>query len=149
MFTEVARQLKLATLPEFNHKGKELPESAIDDPEIRDKVLKQLGSDLRIEHESKEEIVKINCTTRSAALSANIINTLINNYIERLFKMRFGATQRASNWLIGQLDDLRKQIESDQTRADTPPGHIGHRWVAGQERRRPECVGDSNDVGCL
>jgi capsular exopolysaccharide synthesis family protein len=43
-----------------------------------------------------------------------VVNTLINDYIERSFQTRYAATQRVSQWLSTQLDDLKQSVETSQ-----------------------------------
>lgn len=121
---DVARELNLANDPAFWGK-KSLKAQTLDDPHVRDQVLTMMRRSIAVVHSPKEEIVTISCTTTSSVLSAKIVNTLINDYIEHLFKMRYGATQRSSNWLLGQLDDLKRQIEDDQTRVTQLQGKLG------------------------
>lgn len=123
LLAKVANELNLVADPAFWGDAKKHLTMA--DPVTRDKVLELLSKSIRVTRDPKEEIVTINCTTGSAVLSAKIINTLVNDYIESLFKMRYGASQRASSWLIGQLDDLKQQIETDQTTLTSLQGRLG------------------------
>ena len=50
----------------------------------------------------------------SPQLSADIVNKLVKEYIQRSFQSRFDATKLVSNWLATQLGDLKQQVESSQ-----------------------------------
>jgi succinoglycan biosynthesis transport protein ExoP len=124
VYLRVARELNLVNEPAFWGVRKIKPQS-IDDPKTRDLLLTRMARAVKVDHSPKDEIVRISATTISPDLSAKVVNTLINDYIENLFKMKFGATQRASNWIIGQLDDLKQQIETDQKTLTRLQGKLG------------------------
>jgi capsular exopolysaccharide synthesis family protein len=114
LYLQVATELDLVHDPAFRGKSKLINQS-LDDPMVRERVLRQMRKDISVTHSPKDEIIAIYCTTTSPVLSAKIVNTLIQDYIAYLFQMRVTSTQRASRWLIGQLGDLKQQIASDQT----------------------------------
>jgi uncharacterized protein involved in exopolysaccharide biosynthesis len=45
-------------------------------------------------------------------LAAKIVNTHVNNYIEQNFRSRYESATQASNWLAGQLDELKSKVEA-------------------------------------
>lgn len=113
LYLKVAKELNLVNNPAFWGKSSLKPES-FEDPKTRENLIRQMKKEVAVNHNPKDELINISCTTISPALSARIVNTLINDYIGYLFQMRFGSTKRASGWLVGQLDDLKQQIEQDQ-----------------------------------
>jgi succinoglycan biosynthesis transport protein ExoP len=113
LYLKVARELNLVDDPAFWGTSKVKTES-LSDPKVRERVIRQMKREIKIGHNEKDEIVNITCTTTSPALSAKIVNALINDYVAYLVQMRYGSTQRTSGWLIGQLSDLEQQIEHDQ-----------------------------------
>jgi len=114
LYLQVARELDLVHESAFRSESK-LRNPSLDDPMVRERVLRLMRKGISVTHSPKDEIIAIYCTTPSPVLSAKIVNTLIQDYIAYLFQMRVTSTQRASRWLIGQLGDLKQQIESDQT----------------------------------
>lgn len=114
LYLQVARELNLVDNPAFWGTSK-VKQRSLDDPRVRESVFRQMKAKIKIIHNPRTEIITIACTTISPPLSAKIVNTLINDYIAYLLQMRYGSTQRTSRWLISQLDDLKQQIESDQT----------------------------------
>ncbi len=114
LYLQVARELNLVNDPAFWGKSS-MKFQSIDDPKTREELVRQMRKEISVGHNPKDELINLSCTTISPALSSKIVNTLINDYIGYLFQMRFGSTKRASGWLIGQLDDLKEQIERDQT----------------------------------
>ncbi|MGC2636816.1 MAG: hypothetical protein WA294_06535, partial [Acidobacteriaceae bacterium] len=83
-------------------------------PVTRDDVYKKMSKLVDVENDGKDEIITISVKTSSPELSAKIVNTLINDYLAYLFEMRYGSTKRSSGWLIQQLGDLKRKVDSDQ-----------------------------------
>lgn len=113
LYLQVAKELNLVNDPTF-WGSSHVKELSLDDAVTREKLVRRMKKMIGVKHDSKDELVDIFCTSESPALSAKIVNTLINDYISNLFRMRFGSTKRVSEWLIGQLDDLKQQVVSDQ-----------------------------------
>jgi succinoglycan biosynthesis transport protein ExoP len=111
---KVATDLNLANEPAFWGVKKLKQARSINDPDTREAVIERMRGILLVAHEPKNEIVDISCTTTSPALSAKIVNSIINEYIAHIFQVRYGSTERVSKWLVSQLDDLKKQVEQDQ-----------------------------------
>jgi polysaccharide biosynthesis transport protein len=134
LYMQVARELNLANEPAI-WKESEPKLRSLDDPKTRQRLGELMVDAIRVYHTPKDEIISINCTTRSPALSARIVNTLINDYVSYLFQMRLSSTKRTSKWLIGQLDDLKSQISQDQVSLVDLQGKLG---VIGLDPRTSE-----------
>jgi capsular exopolysaccharide synthesis family protein len=124
VYLRVARELNLASDPAFWGVAR-LPARSLDDPKWRDLTLARMHRKIRVDHNPKDEIVRVYAETTSPELSAKIVNTVINDYIENLFRMRAGANHRVADWLLTQLDDLKRQIESDQKSLIELQGKLG------------------------
>ena len=110
----VARDLKLADDPDFTGAKGAVTHRSLDDPAIREEVVKKLQSTLGVELVPKTDIIKISYTATNPRLATSIVNTVISAYIHRSYQTRFESTQRVSQWLQGQLDDLKQQVETSQ-----------------------------------
>lgn len=110
----VARQMDLANNPDFWGEKEAMPRVSIDDPAVRQKTIHQLQSTLTVTQVQKTEIIRISYQSLSAKLSADIVNKVIAAYIQRSYEARFSSSQRVSNWLSGQLDDLKQQVQTSQ-----------------------------------
>lgn len=124
LYLRVAKELNLVNDPVFMG-TKHVKPQTLDDPKVRETVYRKLKAKIKVAHNPKDEIIEITCTTNSPGLSARIVNTLINDYVAYLFELRYGSTARASKWLIGQLGDLKQQIEQDQTALIDLQGRLG------------------------
>jgi polysaccharide biosynthesis transport protein len=110
----VARDLDLANDPAFTgYKGP--PRHVdLDDLNVRQDMLGHLQGAVQVAPLPKTDIIRISCSTLDKNLSSQIVNKLVREYIQRSFQSRFDATQRVSDWLSRQLDDLKQQVENSQ-----------------------------------
>ncbi len=114
LMLNVARQMKLQDNPDFLEVKGPVPHSSLDDPGVRDGVVGQLQSTLSFQLVPKTDIIRIGYTSINPKLATDIVNTVISSYIHRSYETRFESTQRVSQWLQGQLDDLKQQVETSQ-----------------------------------
>jgi capsular exopolysaccharide synthesis family protein len=123
---QVARELNLDSRPEFRSPqflsdyfmnfpdDSSLPlENA---PHRRAEVLKAFHKNLRVNTEPGTRLIKIQFYNPDPKVAANIANTLVNDYVEQIFQLRYAATKQSSDWLSGQLSDLKNQEETAQQR---------------------------------
>jgi succinoglycan biosynthesis transport protein ExoP len=123
LLLKVAKDLNLPNNPAFWKYANR--HYSLSDPTARELVFEQLLSKLKVEHVLKSQMVTIDCTTVNPQLSANIANTLMNDYISNELIVRYGSTNRVSTWLIGQLGDLKDQVEKDQEALVTLQNELG------------------------
>ena len=69
---------------------------------------------LRVTLIPNTRIIEIHYRSADKNLAANVVNTLINTYIEQNFKTRFESTMQASDWLSKQLVDLEMKVQTSQ-----------------------------------
>ena len=110
----VARELNLSNNSEFLEVKGPLPHTNLDDAAVRQSTVHRLQSNLHITLVPKTDIIRISYSSRSPKLSADVVNKVISTYIQRSFETRFASTQRVSQWLQGQLDDLKQSVETSQ-----------------------------------
>ncbi len=124
LYLKVAEQLRLASNPAIVGKAAS-PNASLNDPVVQAGVLAALERMIKIERIPKTDTINISCTTVSPLLSTQIVSTLMNQYVERIFRTQFGSTQRASQFLAGQLNDLKNQVLSDQQKLVDLQGKLG------------------------
>ncbi len=110
----VARDLDLPNNPDFTGARGPTRHVSLDDLSVRQNVLNELQGDVTVTPITKTDIVRIACKTLSPQLSADIVNKLVKEYKQRSFQSRYQATQDVSDWLRGQLGDLKQQVEGSQ-----------------------------------
>lgn len=110
----VARAMDLANNPDFLGGKAPVSRASLDDPGVRQDTVHRLQSNLHINLVPKTDIIRISYSSLSPKLAADIVNKVIAAYIQRSYETRFASTQRVSNWLSSQLDDLKQQVQTSQ-----------------------------------
>ena len=113
LYTKVAEDLHLAANPAVA--GKYATSNAsLNDPYVQDRVITAMRKMIQVERTPKTQIITITCESTSPPLASEIVDTLMNEYVESIFTTRFSSTQRATKFLTSQLEDLKNQVLSDQ-----------------------------------
>jgi capsular exopolysaccharide synthesis family protein len=112
----VARAMDLSNNASFLEERGSIPHTTLDDAAVRQSTVHRLQSNLHITLVPKTDIIRISYSSLNPKLSADIVNKVISSYIQRSYETRFASTQRVSDWLSGQLDDLKQKVENSQER---------------------------------
>ena len=118
--TQVIRELNLDRRPEIG--GQAPPASPLElapDPLQSDptKVPAMVGgfkSNLRVALSPNTRIIEVRYRSADPQMASNVVNTLMQTYVENNFKARFESTMQASDWLSKQLVDLQMKVETSQ-----------------------------------
>lgn len=86
------------------------------DPEARARLLERFQKSLAVRTIPRTLLVEIRFRTRSAALSAVVVNKLIGACQDEETEARILATAQASGWLEDQLKLLKTRAETDEAR---------------------------------
>lgn len=70
-------------------------------------------------------ILEISFLSPNPALSAQICNKLIENYVEHNYKDNYQATEQVSRWLQAQLGELRRRLQATQEHMLSMQNQIG------------------------
>jgi len=81
------------------------------------RILFSMGKAVRVSAIPHTDNILIAVRTRSPELSEKIANTLVDEYVDRGYQVRFKSQEGISQWLAKQLEDLRQQTETAQSRA--------------------------------
>ena len=114
LLAKVARDLNLANNEDFLGVKGPQPHHSLDDPAVRQTVLGILAGGLHVAQVPKTDIIRISFLSLNPKLSADVVNKVIADYIQRSYVTRFDSTQRVSAWLSSQLEDLKKKVEDSQ-----------------------------------
>ena len=112
----VARAMDLSNNASFLEEKGPVPHTVLDDAAVRQSTVHRLQSNLHITLVPKTDIISISYSSLNPKLSADIVNKVVSSYIQRSYETRFASTQRVSDWLSGQLDDLKQKVENSQER---------------------------------
>jgi succinoglycan biosynthesis transport protein ExoP len=114
LLLNVARSLNLQDNMSFNGFKTPQPHRDLDNPAVRDAVLRHLHAGLKVQSVLRTDLIVLTYRSLDPDLSKNIINQLMRTYISRSFQSRYESTQKISEWLSNQLDDLKQQVETSQ-----------------------------------
>jgi len=111
----VAREMDLANNPAFlGEPGPPAKRRSIDDPDVRAEVVGTLHGNLSVALIPRTEMMKVTYSSLSAKLSADIVNQVVADYVQRAYQMPVHQTDMVSKWLSSQLDELKVEVERSQ-----------------------------------
>jgi polysaccharide biosynthesis transport protein len=87
-----------------------------DSPSRRGNVVKAFHNNLKVKVTAGTRLLEVDYTNRDPKVAAAVVNHLVQALIDYTFQTKFIATNQVSQWLEGQLGDLRKQSEELQSR---------------------------------
>lgn len=91
--------------------GKEPSPSGVQLTYLESIALEVLQSRLSVNTVRNTRLVEVSFTCHDPVLAATVTNTTVDLFIDRNFQTRYKATIQASEWLSGQLSDLRRIVE--------------------------------------
>jgi capsular exopolysaccharide synthesis family protein len=86
----------------------------LDDPRERSAIVGNLRGHLTIARVPRTQMITISYVSLSPQLSADIVNALESEFIKNNFVAHYSNTQQVTNWLTGQIDDLRAIVQQSQ-----------------------------------
>ena len=119
--TQVIRELGLDRGPDLNGQAPPSPQS-IDlapdplqsDPARASAAVGSFKSNLKVALSQNTRIIEVHYRSPDPQMAANVVNTLMQTYVENNYKARFESTMQASDWLTKQLVDLQMKVETDE-----------------------------------
>jgi polysaccharide biosynthesis transport protein len=87
-----------------------------DSPGRRSHALLVFARNLKVKPVSGTRLIEITYINPDPKIAAAVVNDLIQSLTDYSFQTRYNATSQASEWLSGQLSDLRKQSEDLQAK---------------------------------
>ena len=119
---QVVRELNLDRRPEIADQAPPATSSSLDlspdplqsDPARASSMIGSFKGSLRVNLSPNTRIIEVRYRSPDPQLAANIVNTLMQTYVENNFKAKFESTMQASDWLSKQLVDLQMKVETSQ-----------------------------------
>lgn len=117
---QVIKELQLDRRPDFGGAPPALPSPDLaPDPLQADStrtssLLGGFRGSLKVGLSPNSRIIEIHYRSTDKQMAANVVNTLMQTYVENNFKSRFESTMQASDWLSKQLVDLQMKVETSQ-----------------------------------
>jgi polysaccharide biosynthesis transport protein len=119
---QVIRELNLDRQPEFGGGQSPSLPSTVDlapdplqsDPSRAAAMVGGFKGNLKVALSPNTRIIEVHYRSPDPQMAANVVNTLMQTYVENNFKARFESTMQASDWLSKQLVDLQMKVETSQ-----------------------------------
>jgi len=119
---QVIRELNLDRRPEIAGQAPPPPSASLDlapdplqsDPVRASSMIGGFKSNLKVTLSPNTRIIEVHYRSPDPQMAANVVNTLMQTYVENNFKARFESTMQASDWLSKQLVDLQMKVETSQ-----------------------------------
>jgi capsular exopolysaccharide synthesis family protein len=99
-------------LNEYNQPSEQENQSPTQLTRLENLALRAFKTRLSVSRVRNSRLVGVSFLSRDATLSSQVTNTLVNIFIDRNYRTRYETTMRASEWLSGQLADLRQKVEN-------------------------------------
>jgi capsular exopolysaccharide synthesis family protein len=110
----VAREMNLANNQDFWGAPGPVPHASLEDPNTRAAVIGTLKGHLQVTLIPRTELMSISYSSLSPKLSADIVNQVVSDYIQRSFQTPAIRTNMVSDWLSRQLDVLKSRVARSQ-----------------------------------
>jgi succinoglycan biosynthesis transport protein ExoP len=114
LMLRVCREMDLANNPDFLGAKGPVPHSSLDNGSVRQATVRRLQGNLHVGLVPKTDILRISYSSSDPKLSADIVNKVIQDYIQRSYQTRFESSRRVSEFLSGTLDGLKQEVETSQ-----------------------------------
>lgn len=85
-------------------------------PQRRQRALSIFEKNLTVKPVAGTRLIEIDYLNPDPKLAAAVVNTLMKGLVDYTFQTRYTATNQASEWLSGQLGELRQQSEDLQAK---------------------------------
>ena len=104
----------------FSSSGPQDPANASldDSPHRRDHDVKAFQKRLKIKPVPGTRLIEIRYRSSNPKIAAAVVNDVTKSLVDFTLNSRFAATSQVSNWLSGQLGDIKKQAESMQAKVE-------------------------------
>jgi succinoglycan biosynthesis transport protein ExoP len=82
--------------------------------DILEQEFRKMAKSLKVHSAGQTRILEVTVDSTSAQLAAEFANTLGSEFIEQNLESRWKTTERTSNWLSGQLDEMRGKLQRSE-----------------------------------
>ena len=112
---QTVKSMGLDRLPQFGGRpgNPEKAEPAGSDASLmRPPALGAFLGGLSVKRVPSSRLLDVTFETTDPVLAARVVNAHLNNFIEQNFRSRFEAATQASNWMAGQLNEMKIKVEN-------------------------------------
>ena len=69
---------------------------------------------LKVERPKETRMLLVSYESTDPRQAANVVNTLIKNFVENNFQTKYDATRQATGWMEERLDEMRLKVEKSE-----------------------------------
>jgi capsular exopolysaccharide synthesis family protein len=109
---QTIKSMDLGRYPEFGGKTNTILHTGVTSQ--RHPLLGSFLGSLSIQRIKDSRLIEVRFEAQDPQLAAQIVNGHLQNYIEANFRSKYDATTQASNWLSGELEELRIKVEKSE-----------------------------------
>jgi succinoglycan biosynthesis transport protein ExoP len=115
----VIRKLHLDQNPEFvDERSKSHASSTAADPDQSSEptpaeaaALRVFQRSVQVQRDTASWLINVSCASHDPRLAALVVNTLVEQFIERDYRIRHDTIVQSTQWLSRQLDDIRTRMQ--------------------------------------
>ena len=90
------------------------PDPLLSDPSKAAAMVSSFKGNLRVALVPNTRVIEVHYLDQNPQTAADVVNTLMQTYVDENRRSRFESTMDASKWLGGQLVDLQMKVETSQ-----------------------------------
>ncbi len=105
------KSMGLDRLPQFGGNPAKPPKTA-ESSLLRPASLGVFLGSLSVKRVPNTRLLDVTFESTDPGLAARVVNAHLNNFIEQNFRSKFEAATQASNWLAGQLNEMKIKVEN-------------------------------------
>lgn len=112
---QTVKSMGLDRLPQFGGRPgnpEKAEPSGSDASLMRPPALGAFLGGLSVKRVPSSRLLDVTFETTDPILAARVVNAHLNNFIEQNFRSRFEAATQASNWMAGQLNEMKIKVEN-------------------------------------
>lgn len=106
------KSMGLDRLPQYGGQPGKPVKASAENSLVRPAALGAFLGGLSVKRVPNSRLLDVTYESTDPVLAARIVNAHLNNFIEQNFRSKFEAATQASNWLTGQLNEMKIKVEN-------------------------------------
>ena len=111
---QTIRSMDLGRYPEFGGTANTLTRTHAGTAANRPAILGAFLGRLQVKRVPESRLIEVRFESEDPQLAAQVVNTHLQDFIEQNFRSKYDAASQASNWLSGELEELRIKVEQSE-----------------------------------
>jgi capsular exopolysaccharide synthesis family protein len=83
-------------------------------PAVRERLINRFHKSLKVQALPDTQIIEIRFQSTDPKLATDVVNTLVEKYMERTLQTRYEGVVQVSNWLSRQMEELQNRANESQ-----------------------------------